>query len=125
MAALVTWANSDPVMDLHPLYRAPLIHYYLEQIHPFYDGNGRVGRVIEMVILAAAHYSWTSVVQYYLDNYRDYSRLLNTCRISAKRGEENPNTEFVKFHLTGALSGNDSLGIKHLSQADLAALPAE
>ena len=33
------------------LVRAPLVHYYYEVIHPFWDGNGRVGRVLEAALL--------------------------------------------------------------------------
>lgn len=43
LAALVNYLKND----LHPpLYRYMVAHYYYEYIHPFYDGNGRTGRLI-------------------------------------------------------------------------------
>ena len=36
------------------LVRAPLLHFYFELIHPFWDGNRRVGRVIAAAVLHTA-----------------------------------------------------------------------
>ncbi|WP_203434363.1 Fic family protein [Nitrosococcus halophilus] len=43
---LVEWHRKLQAEDVPVLIRAPLVHYYYELIHPFWDGNGRVGRVI-------------------------------------------------------------------------------
>lgn len=40
--------------DLDPLVRMALAHYQFEAIHPFYDGNGRTGRVINILMLIEA-----------------------------------------------------------------------
>jgi fido (protein-threonine AMPylation protein) len=52
--------------------RAPLVHFYYEQIHPFWDGNGRVGRVIEATLLQAAGYRYApfAMARHYLDKHR-------------------------------------------------------
>ena len=55
---LIAWINSDAVKALPALLRAPLLHYYFERIHPFRDGNGRVGRLIETWMLQAAGYQY-------------------------------------------------------------------
>lgn len=48
MADLLTWlANSD----LHPLISSCVFHYEFEFIHPFADGNGRMGRLWQTLIL--------------------------------------------------------------------------
>ncbi|MCU4802385.1 Fic family protein [Halobacteria archaeon HArc-gm2] len=46
---LVAYANRDT--DLHPLLRTGLIHYQFETIHPFLDGNGRLGRLLISLLL--------------------------------------------------------------------------
>lgn len=105
--AYIAWANSDPVMDLPPLLRAPLLHYYFELIHPFWDGNGRTGRVIEALTLQCAKYNYApyAVSKYYLENLDIYFSLFNRCRkFSKDKVTEYPNTEFVEFHLHGILS---------------------
>lgn len=40
------WVDFVNKKDLHPIYKAAIAHYYFEYIHPFYDGNGRLGRYI-------------------------------------------------------------------------------
>ena len=37
--------------ELDPLVRMALIHYQFEKIHPFYDGNGRTGRILNLLYL--------------------------------------------------------------------------
>jgi len=46
---LLQYANSDA--DLHPLLQIGLIHYQFETIHPFLDGNGRLGRLLISLLL--------------------------------------------------------------------------
>ncbi len=49
VADLFAWLEST---DLHPLLASAAVHYEIEFIHPFSDGNGRIGRLWQTVVLA-------------------------------------------------------------------------
>lgn len=51
MDALERYIHGDVVDDLDVLLRAALIHYQFETIHPFLDGNGRIGRLLITLFL--------------------------------------------------------------------------
>lgn len=51
MANLEQFINDDTVSDLDPLTKMAIIHFQFESIHPFYDGNGRTGRIINVLYL--------------------------------------------------------------------------
>lgn len=105
MQGLVAWANSDVVKALPALLRAPLLHYYFECIHPFRDGNGRVGRLIETWMLQAAGYQYVpkAMSAFYLKNIDKYYTLFNQCRKAADKHDKYPNAAFVEFFLQGLL----------------------
>ena len=101
--ALVNWHTGLEERGVPALIRAPLVHYYYELIHPFWDGNGRVGRVLEATLLQAAgfHYAPFALARYYLLHIDEYFTLFNQCRKAAKKKVAYPHTAFVKFHLEG------------------------
>lgn len=51
LSSLEKFINDETVSDLDPLIKMALIHYQFEAIHPFPDGNGRVGRIINGLYL--------------------------------------------------------------------------
>lgn len=53
MSNLVQFINNDELSDLDPLVKMGIIHHQFESIHPFYDGNGRTGRIINILYLVA------------------------------------------------------------------------
>jgi Fic family protein len=53
MSNLVNFINNDEISDLDPLTKMAIIHHQFESIHPFYDGNGRTGRIINILYLVA------------------------------------------------------------------------
>lgn len=103
LEALISWHGEMEAAGVPALIRAPLVHLYYEMIHPFWDGNGRVGRVIEATLLQAAGYRYApfALARYYLANIDTYFTLFNTCRKSAEKNHPAPNQAFVDFHLEG------------------------
>lgn len=51
MKNLELFINDHSVMDADPLVKMAIIHHQFESIHPFYDGNGRTGRIINILYL--------------------------------------------------------------------------
>lgn len=51
MTALEKFINDDELCPLDPLIKMALIHHQLESIHPFPDGNGRIGRILNVLYL--------------------------------------------------------------------------
>ncbi len=100
------WVNSSELSQLSPLIRAPLAHYYFERIHPFWDGNGRVGRVLEAIVLKCAGYKYTpfALSRYYLEHIDEYFTVFNLTRKAEENREQYPNTVFIEFFLEGMLN---------------------
>ncbi len=83
MSDLERFINSTVRTDLDPLTRMSLIHHRFESIHPFYDGNGRTGRLINVLYLVKEKLLGSPVL--YLSRYinrrkADYYRLLQSVR---------------------------------------------
>jgi|PlaIllAssembly_1097288.scaffolds.fasta_scaffold05184_3 Fic family protein len=109
--ALLHWHHELVELGVPVLIRAPLVHFYYELIHPFWDGNGRVGRVIEASLLLREGFRYAPFAQarFYLDQIDRYFNLFNSCRKAADKGTPNPNTAFALFFLEGMLTSLDTL----------------
>lgn len=110
--ALVGWHNTLQDAGVPAIVRAPLVHLYFERIHPFWDGNGRVGRAIEATLLLqdGFRYAPFALWRYYLDHVDEYFSLFNACRRADDAGHAHPNQGFVAFHLEGM---RQTLGTLH------------
>lgn len=76
---LITYINSN--IEKFPLITAFISHLIFEKIHPFIDGNGRVGRLLISTILAKKNwlFNLNIVLEEYLDNHREeYYHFLDT-----------------------------------------------
>ena len=83
MSDLEKYMNSDDSLD--PLIQAALIHYQFETIHPFLDGNGRVGRLLITLFLMEKHLLSRPVlyVSYFLKiNCIEYYDRMTQVRVS-------------------------------------------
>lgn len=103
MEGLVQWHQQLVDAAVSPLLRAPQVHLYYELIHPFWDGNGRVGRVLEATLIRHAGYTYApfALANFYQEQIHHYFALFSNCRKAQQRGDATPNTAFVGFHLEG------------------------
>lgn len=70
---LIEFSDAHPEMD--PLIKMALFHYQFEAIHPFYDGNGRTGRLLNILFLVKAGLLELPVLylsKYIIDHKQDY-----------------------------------------------------
>lgn len=83
MADLENFINEDSQSSLDPLIKMTLLHHQFESIHPFPDGNGRIGRILNVLYLAHANLLDTPIL--YLSRHvtrtkSEYYRLLQAVR---------------------------------------------
>ncbi len=83
MNNLEQFINDDTLSDVDPLIKMAIIHHQFESIHPFYDGNGRTGRIINILYLVKKGLLDTPVLylsRYINQNKDEYYRLLQAVR---------------------------------------------
>ncbi len=98
MVNLEKFINEASVLDVDPLVKMAIIHHQFESIHPFYDGNGRTGRIINILYLI--QYGLLNLPVLYLSRYiiknkGEYYRLLQDVRVNGSW------IEWILFMLTG------------------------
>lgn len=98
LSELFTWLQEEK--ELHPLLKAGIMHHQFAYIHPFFDGNGRLARILTTYYLLTEHYE---VSKYFiLDDYYDIDRsLYSDCLHSADKGDK---TQWVEYFLEGIAS---------------------
>ncbi len=83
MNNLEQFINDEDISNLDPLTKMAVIHHQFESIHPFYDGNGRTGRIINVLYLVKYGLLDTPVLylsRYINQNKEEYYRLLQAVR---------------------------------------------
>ena len=90
---LMNWTKSS---ELPLLIKSCVFHYEFELIHPFIDGNGRVGRLWHTLLLSKwnALFAWLPVESIVHDHQQEYYEAINT---SNAQGE---GTAFIEFMLS-------------------------
>jgi Fic family protein len=98
MTNLEKFINDNQICDYDPLVKMAIIHYQFESIHPFYDGNGRTGRIINILYLIIQGLQNLPILylsNYIINNKSDYYRLLQEVR------EENNWEDWLLFMING------------------------
>lgn len=98
MTNLERYINVPEMQDCDPIIKMAIIHFQFESIHPFYDGNGRTGRIINILYLILENLQKLPIL--YLSNYiikqkADYYRYLQNVR------DENLWEEWILFMIKG------------------------
>lgn len=92
--------NDDSKMDLDPLIKLAIFHSQFEAIHPFYDGNGRTGRILNVLYLVLKEQLRFPVLylsRYIIQHKSEYYRLLK--EVGEGKGWE----DWVLFFLDAVL----------------------
>ena len=85
MSSLENFINNDELSDYDDLVKMALIHHQFESIHPFYDGNGRTGRILNILYLSKQNLLGAPILylsRYLNRNKAQYYRLLQDTRDS-------------------------------------------
>lgn len=89
-AVEVVWQMKDLIefihkeKEIHPVLKAGIVHYEFVRIHPFLDGNGRVGRALSMLVLFADSYDireFFSLEEHFDRNAAEYYKALQSVAI--------------------------------------------
>lgn len=95
MRGLIHWYRVDN--ETHPLVKCAIFTYTFLSIHPFQDGNGRLSRLLSMLLLLKHGYRWIEYIsfEHEIENRKgEYYRVLRQCQ--AQRLEEDV-TSWVSF----------------------------
>lgn len=83
MQNLEQFINDPEMSDLDPIVKMAIIHFQFESIHPFYDGNGRTGRIINILYLVLQGLMDLPILylsRYIIQNKNEYYHQLQTVR---------------------------------------------
>lgn len=126
LAGIYEWLTKED--QLHPLVKAGILHHQFAYIHPFFDGNGRMARILTAYYLLLKQYE---VVKFFImDDYYDidrqfYSDTLHSADLPAGRHGKGDETAWLEYFLEGigyslqaALSRIEELKKKNLEDIE-------
>lgn len=94
---MLDFVYTDDEYLTHPLIKIALAHYQFESIHPFRDGNGRTGRILNLLFLCQKEYLSYPILyasSYIIKNKNEYYSLLQACKKTQNY------TEVIEYMLT-------------------------
>lgn len=116
---LLDWVKNS---DVHMLIRSCVFHYEFELIHPFADGNGRVGRLWHTLLLSKWNpaFAWLPVESIIHDRQQEYYAAINA---SNDAGESTVFIEFmlsaIKASLIDAINARDDVSDGAMDKATM------
>ena len=116
---LLDWVKNS---DIHMLIRSYVFHYELELIHPFADGNGRIGRLWHTLLLSKWNpvFAWLPVESMIHAHQKEYYAAINA---SNAAGESTVFIEFmlstIKASLIDAISTSDEMSDEPMDKATM------
>lgn len=114
---LYSWTEDEK--ELHPLIKAGIMHHQFAFIHPFFDGNGRMARILTSYFLILKKYD---VVKFFiLDDFYDVDRdMYSDALHSADEGDKTTWLEYflegIAFSLQAALGRINVLKKKNIDE---------
>lgn len=108
---LLEWTEDS---DLPMLIRSCVFHYEFELIHPFMNGNGRVGRLWHTLLLSQWNpaFAWLSIESLIHDHQQEYYDAINTCNNAGT------STVFIEFMLSIIKTALlETIGVDHVRTA--------
>lgn len=99
---LLDWTKNSPI---HMLIRSCVFHYELELIHPFADGNGRMGRLWQTLLLSRwnSAFAWLPLEDIIYRRQKEYYDVISSCN------DAGTSTAFIEFMLSAI--GETLLGV--------------
>lgn len=90
---LLDWTKNS---DVHMLIRSCVFHYEFELIHPFADGNGRIGRLWHTLLLSQWNplFAWLPIESMIHDHQKEYYEAIN------QANDDGESTVFIEFMLS-------------------------
>jgi len=106
---LFAWAKGA---ELHPVLKSAIVHCEIETIHPFADGNGRMGRLWQTLILAKWNevFAWIPIESLVYEKRQGYYEALQNAQ---RNNDSGGFIEFILFAMLEAVSEQAKLQEKH------------
>ena len=113
MDNLERFINEDGLSDLDPLVKMAVIHHRFETIHPFYDGNGRTGRILNILYLVKEGLLSTPIL--YLSRYviQNKAGILPAAASGARRRGVGGMAALCAGRRGANFPANDPAGLRH------------